>query len=699
MRVNNNIASLNIQNSMGKVQTRADSSMRKLSTGLRINSAADDAAGMAISNKLKTQVNGLKMASRNSLDGISLVQTAEGALNEVQSMIQRMRQLAIQGANDTLQSEDRAAIQLEVDQLLIEIDDTAIKTEFNKKKLLNGDSDRATASSNSDVVTTSFTSATIDSGRITYDLVGAGTPANITSPSSLAPGAVTLNTVAPSASLEGKLNINGEVIEITATDKPIDIANKLKELCDRVGVDINITGIDGSGNQKTWEDWINGTATMLLTTQKAGSDQSITISSNNTTLLKTLSLPNNADTPVYGTDAKIVNVQYDGVAVLASAKGNEISITANAGQTVRLDVHTKIDTSTEGGTFRLGDGTPVSFDPANQGITPPPARQNVSIAIGASEDIVMGLDFPTTEPMSITIKGGINDGKNLTIPANTANVAAAVAQLNSDLGDTSGGLFKATAGILQFENKDVTSGGSITITVPKQPTIVAAGGTENVIPVADFPLLSSHTITIRGGDNDKSEVTLPKGTTETAALLMLNAGLIDDTKGEFKITAGQIVFENKDSVPVGIKADAGKLDRLSMDLLDFGPLVIHVGPNRGISLNVQLPNLSAEGLGIGNINMLSRLGCDAAIGALDEALSRVSDIRARLGAYQNRLEYTISNLDTTHENATSSLSRIEDADMAIEMSEFTKQNVLSQAGISVLSQANMRPQQILSLLQ
>ncbi|WP_216830364.1 flagellin N-terminal helical domain-containing protein [Alkalihalobacterium elongatum] len=139
MIINNNISALNNHRQMGINQAGAQNSMQKLSSGLRINKAGDDAAGLAISEKMRGQIRGLDQASRNAQDGISLIQTAEGALNETHSILQRMRELAVQAANDTNTDTDRAELQKEVDQLVQEIDRIADTTEFNTKKLLNGD--------------------------------------------------------------------------------------------------------------------------------------------------------------------------------------------------------------------------------------------------------------------------------------------------------------------------------------------------------------------------------------------------------------------------------------------------------------------------------------------------------------------------------------------------------------------------------
>jgi len=140
LRINSNIEALNAHRNLGYTTDLLSKSMEKLSSGLRINRAADDAAGLAISEKLKAQIRGLNQAIRNAQDGISLIQTAEGALQETHSILQRMRELAVQAANDTLATEDRDAIKAELDQLLKEVARISDTTEFNQKSLLKGGS-------------------------------------------------------------------------------------------------------------------------------------------------------------------------------------------------------------------------------------------------------------------------------------------------------------------------------------------------------------------------------------------------------------------------------------------------------------------------------------------------------------------------------------------------------------------------------
>src|SRR5690554_6645133 len=139
MRINNNISALNAWRGLTNTDNALSKSLEKLSSGLRINRAGDDAAGLAISEKMRGQIRGLKQAMRNAQDGISLLQTAEGALNETHSILQRMRELATQASTDTNTLDDRKEIQKEINQLLEEIDRIGDNTEFNTKKLINGD--------------------------------------------------------------------------------------------------------------------------------------------------------------------------------------------------------------------------------------------------------------------------------------------------------------------------------------------------------------------------------------------------------------------------------------------------------------------------------------------------------------------------------------------------------------------------------
>jgi flagellin len=177
MRINHNISALNTYRQLNANNTAAAKSLEKLSSGRRINRAGDDAAGLAISERMRSQIRGLDQASRNAQDGISLIQTAEGAMNETQSILQRMRELAVQSANDTNTDNDRAQMQKELDQLTAEITRISTDTEFNTKKLLNGDMGKIAQQGAGAAIYTSLMAVGIDltSGSYSLDMVHAGT--------------------------------------------------------------------------------------------------------------------------------------------------------------------------------------------------------------------------------------------------------------------------------------------------------------------------------------------------------------------------------------------------------------------------------------------------------------------------------------------------------------------------------------------
>ncbi len=183
MRINNNLMAMNSHRQLGITNNASSRSMEKLSSGYRINRAGDDAAGLSISEKMRAQVRGLNMASRNAQDSISMIQTAEGALNETHAILQRMRELAVQAANDTNVSVDRTAVADELGTLVAEIDRISTSTTFNEKKLLNGD--LAASAANFQIgadsgVTMTLTIATMDAAALTVDALSVDTYANAT---------------------------------------------------------------------------------------------------------------------------------------------------------------------------------------------------------------------------------------------------------------------------------------------------------------------------------------------------------------------------------------------------------------------------------------------------------------------------------------------------------------------------------------
>ncbi|KEF40341.1 flagellin/flagellar hook associated protein [Schinkia azotoformans MEV2011] len=222
MKINHNIQALNAYRNLYSNQAATSKNLEKLSSGLRINRAADDAAGLAISEKMRSQIRGLKQAERNSMDGISLMQTAEGAMTEVHSMLQRMRELSVQAANETNTNTDRDAIQKEIDQLLVEIDSIAAKTEFNTRKLLDGSSAVDTQFSNNNPANITKVPTVIDPSLVTgdYQVTVGGTIKEVKAITQPGAGVNSADVIASSLSdLQGeKLKLGEYSIVVTNVD-------------------------------------------------------------------------------------------------------------------------------------------------------------------------------------------------------------------------------------------------------------------------------------------------------------------------------------------------------------------------------------------------------------------------------------------------------------------------------------------------
>ena len=484
MQINHNISAIIASGQLKTTNNALDKSMEKLSSGLRINKSADDAAGLAISQKMKTQIAGLEQASRNASDGISVVQTTEGALGEVQSMLQRCRELCVQAANGTNTAEDREAIQKEIDELRKEIDRISEATEFNGKPLLDGSLDRKTFASDIGVSVISVSEG-VPSETYQFTVTKIGKSATITGTADVS------EDVDKITNQTGSIAINGEEIRIEEGDTMDEVLGKIRELCNRCNVEFQ--GTEGE--------------TLTFTAREAGKSQAINLCCDNVEL------------------ARILGIE--------KVKQTEVA----------------------------DDGT---FKEEEVGIENPP--------------IATGLD----------------------------------AVIDTAITDSA---FDTTA------------------------TVVADG---NIVKITD------------------------------------SDGF------EMKFELGGTITDNK---------------TIKLTVLDAGPLIFQIGANEGQTVDVAVPEVSVRTLGIGLVNVVTQQLAENAITTLDEAINLVSGIRAKLGAYQNRLEHAVVNLDTTSLNLTESLSRIEDVDMAEEMANYTQKNVLSQAGVSMLSQANERPQQILSLLQ
>lgn len=481
MKINRNMSAVVANRQLLRTENKLSISMGRLSSGYKINKAGDNPAGMAISSKMKAQIDGLNQAEANSDDGQSVLRIADGALNEVSNMLQRIRELSVQAANGTNSYSDRQSIQDEIDQLTQEVDRISTDTEYNKKTLLDGSANTRVYVSGTHKDTTKFArSAT----RIDFS-------------EEVLPGdyTITVDEVAKEATYTldmsnlindptfdgGTVSINGVGIEYEKGMSADDVYKQLMSVADEIGC--------------KFEKDPNKAGVYNITADNKGSKETLTIGmskemAQKTGLSKAQGVVQNADDESYkliasGSDAKVTLGNEFGSTVITNVEGNRVKITDKGG---------------------------------------------------------FSMDF-----------------------------------LLSD---------------------DVQNG-----------------------------------------------------------------------------------------------------DTLKFDVTDVGAMTIQIGANQYQNMDVHIPEVSSESLYLDTVNVAVNGGADKAISTMDAAIAKLSAVRSGIGAYTNRLEYASSSLAETQEDMTTAYSGLMDTDMASEMTEYTQQNILEQAAVSVLSQANDIPQQVLSLLQ
>lgn len=561
MIINHNMNALNAHRNMGVNNTNAGKSMEKLSSGLRINRAGDDAAGLAISEKMRGQIRGLTQASRNASDGISLVQTAEGALNETTNILQRMREISVQSANSTNTETDRAALQEELNQLTTEINRIGNTTEFNTQKLLNGG-----AGSSSSANITDAASASVTTGAfVTKNL------SQVTVDASIKVDGTTFNI---SDALKDNFKTADEVIaklnEVTAGEK------KLSDV-----VDISK----------------NGTK-LVFTAKSTGKSSSVEISTTNDEVAQMLGYNNANDlTTQANGEGNNATVQKHGLEGAAALGNGNVAINVTKGETFKIQVGSDSAVS-------------VKFDSAK---TYDVANADANVAQAAREEYVKDVNAALQKAgLSDKVEASLsNDNKLQLISKNGKDIKVTEGKVGGD------------QGILN------------TTTVKNVNQVVGAGAQG-----AGFE------VNLQIGANSGQAMNLSIGDMRAAAL-----GITGNT--------GQAGFSTTNNVTNGT-------DTISTEA---------------------------------SLDITSATNASKAITAIDSAMEKVSSERAKLGAVQNRLEYTISNLDNTAENLTSAESTLRDVDMAKEMMEYSKNNILSQAAQSMISQANQQPQNVLQLLR
>ena len=866
MRIANNVSALTAFNSLNASNNKLQKAIKRLSSGLRINSAADDAAGLAISEKMRSQISGLDAAIRNSQDGISFLQTAEGALNETNSMLQRMRELSVQAANDTLTANDRQYVQLEIDELKKQIDKISNTTQFNKKKILNGSSGAIWSSSDSSL------KAIINGGLTYLDNFGqkVSTEGNyrIEIDAEGGQGQVLKTHVMPISAINydkaswTEININAGVDTLGATEgegwtfedglltieedgvysifgtgqattNHISIDDGVNATIFLRDVNIQTNGFAFNMSGATVDMYLKGENTLQCkggihgAGLQTSSGSRLTLSSASGDFSNAGSLlaigsshgagiggscdavgggDNNAGTIIIkggtivaqgGTAAAGIGggsfggsvpgtydeIRIDGGNIQAiggmggagigtagdrgdsesandglirilggtiDARGGGIagtgsSYAAGAGiggggtfssGEIQIGNHASIDAAgyiEPGQTTSIGCGEYGEDRDVTYVSTPPPTARALPTIPGTSlndkENLTLS-EIPNffnsegisavSDPKKLTITQG--NGKSASITLYSMDTMEDVARKINDAIANTLGQGKYVSNANKFCTLSDGSAGSESI---YEETSIYDKTGELKQQIFKSTMLIRSAVAGKAGElhfsGDESLLNaLGLNTIQESQEAEYTASVFDAHSGKavsMNVKATSSYFKNLISPNVDVEVDAmaglistwdERTNRFVISGTGTYSEVLHlkdnstkfqIGANEGEDFLVQIGDASCDALGISAVNVLTRETASRAITMIDNAIDKISSQCAKVGSYENALEHTMSNLATASLNLTSAESRIRDADMAKEMMNLVKLQILTQAGTSMLTQANQFPNAVLSLIR
>jgi len=541
--INTNLSSLNAQRRLTSTSNMLGRSFERLSSGLRINGAKDDAAGLAITNRITAQVRGLNQAVRNSNDGISLAQTAEGALNETTNLLQRIRELAVQSASDNNNPQDRASLNEEVQQLVDEVNRIAANTSFNGNKILNGD---------------------------------------------------IVNSV-----LQVGANV-GETLNVRIDSAEANQLSRQMRRDSQFGSNANIA-----------------MGTFNIGTQVGPNQYDVTEIRSPVTTDDTLSTANHAKSAI--AKAAAINDAYEFTGVRAIVG----ETTVGSAQNDIEGGHSYNSTITGGQLTETDFFTINGFKIAGFQVLENDSDNSLVDAVNAAVEET-GVLAKLDENSQLVLTAA--DGRNIEIVLSSESV-------------------RTVTGLLA--NDDITIGAAAQIGAEStSSTVDTAVGTDFATFVAsDFSAFNGSSLSA--------------------------------------VFGGQITLQSNKQVDIELGADSNQsMGVIRRDGLESGTAIF---------------GLSSD-FSVDTVDISTREGSNLAIEIVDLALEQISAQRASLGAIQNRLESTINNLTTNSENLSASRSRILDADFASETANLSRNQIIQQAGVSILAQANQQPQIALSLL-
>ena len=674
--INTNIASLVAQKNMAMQNTKSEQAIERLSSGLRINSASDDAAGSAIASKMESQVRSLGVAIRNSHDAISMTQTAEGALGEMENILQRVRELSVQAGNSTLSTADRTAIQSEVTALTAEMDDIAKTTNFNGVKLLNG--------SNNDITFQTGINATdflkvelVNSSSSSLGLTGGSR--GVTKLTSERIVADDKSGVAVT-----DIKINGQNF-LSATLATLASST---EAAGAVADAINLnTGVHGAVATAFNEVTSSVKATFAQTATFTINAQTIGIATSFEALVADINLQVNGVQARLNSDTSITLFNDDGGEIIIAGTG-------------AVDVGFVAETYEGFVTLENLDGSAVSIE-AGSAQNGYPSTTSVDTAAGTSADVAtfnfnetskdgksIESNAVTTNKLFDTDLVKINDvliGSSATNSA--ASKAAAINLLTAEHGVTASAKTEMSMAVRMD-----TAPGAAEFEV--QGIVLDISGAKNTIGVIDIINASTSIGDIVASVSDSGRMVLSSASGQNITLMSSEANMIlsvEDGNDTVLTTAPANTFRALGTINLA-SADGSQI-KLSEGNGDA--IITHAGLAK-LGLGGQGEKLSVGDQGL---NVTSLEAATSSLAKIDKAIDELSAFRSSFGAVENRIDAKINNMTTLKVNTQAAQSRIEDADFAAETTNMTKAQILSQAATSMLAQANSSKQNLLALLQ
>jgi flagellin len=703
LSINTNISSLTAQRAIADSKNDLETAMERLATGSKINSASDDAAGLAMTQRMTAQIQGLNMAIKNSNDGIAMTKSIEGAITEVSDMLQRMRELSIQAANGTNSASDRTYLQDEVNLLIQEVTRVSANTRYNGSLILDGtfiNKQLQVGIEEGEHIT--FSVDSVAANQIgAHTLVGNGVNPET------AGATAAVNPITTDEDIEIFGYLGTRIVESSSQDTAKEVAMKANLLTAETGVKAYAKTYaalsSGDPTARTYNLKINNfqTGNFIISSTDVG-DAVEAINRISGASGVTAKVDNNkvvlfdAD----GDDITIENTKVgtEFVDLVVEKLGEDGLVTNVIGQPVRLGEGATA-TNTEA-TFTQTHGTLSNYASATHTLTDGTTTLSITLGAGTptTADLVSAFRSATGYD-SFKFDVSANSTTGFTFTAREPGVIQTAEQpvLTAAAAVTDEGTL--TAGTTGAAADSTRISGTLKFVSSHSFSVEQAGATKATFTQTHGTLANyaSATHTLTDGTTTLS-ITLGAGTPSTADLVTAFQTASGFADFKYDIAANSstgFTFTAKE--PGAIRTADQPVLNAATAVNDEGTLTVGVaGDAVGYFAS---GSQTASLVDLTQVKISTEAGASDAISIIDAALDKVAQMRSDLGAIENRMDHTISNLMNIAEKTADSRSRLEDADFALESARLAKNQVLQQAGTSMLSQANQMNQLVMELLR